>query len=88
MLASGIYPEDLITDGTYVYWTDENLRAIVKLDIATTTSQVLASSVDDARIGGAEMLTIDSTSIYLSVYGGCDADGGGCEGAVLKLTPR
>jgi hypothetical protein len=79
-LANGIYPNDVITDGTSVYWTDGNLRAVMKLDIATGAPVVLVSQHDEPRIFGSGALTIDAHSVFFT-----DANLGG---SVFKLTPR
>jgi hypothetical protein len=59
-------------DGTYVYWTDLNGYAVMKVPIAGGSATTLA-----AAPGGPYGIVVDGTSVYW-------AEGG----AVKKLTPK
>jgi hypothetical protein len=85
--SSSIHVSDFVTDGAFVYWTDENQRAVMKLGLAGGAPTVLASHGDDADIYGTGSLTIDSSSIYFTEQGGC-SQAGVCQGKVFKLSPR
>ena len=42
LLASDVYADSLATDGVAVYWTDENLAAVMKLNLASGAPIALA----------------------------------------------
>jgi hypothetical protein len=86
-LASGTYVTDLVTDGFSVYWTDQALRAVMKLSLGDGAPVTLASGEDDPDIWGTGSLTMDSSSIYFTEPGGC-SQAGVCAGKVFKLSPR
>lgn len=77
LLTSDSYATDIVTDGTYVYWTDANLRALMKLEVLSGAPVVLVSYEDTPMVTGNGFLTIDSSSVYFTD-----------SGRVLKLTPR
>jgi hypothetical protein len=76
-LASDAYATDLVTDGSDVYWTDGNLRAVRRLHLAAGAPEVLVSNNDTPVVYGQGFLTIDSRSVYFTD-----------SGRVMELTPR
>lgn len=86
LLASGIYAYDITTDGTWVYWSDANLNAIMKLNIASGAPIVLLP-FDAVSVGSQpRALALDDDSLYWADPNDCSS--GTCSGSIVKLTPR